>query len=206
MHPLITAWQYCLVLAQRRRNSHSMGRHLQTLGHPIANDHCYGGEIWFGDEEGKGICKTSREWLDRLDKGELTKSSEGNTGSDGKTRVAPENSTNADTPASDAEIYQAAANRPREEGESILDFIEKTCVWCARCRGVDGLAPTSTIIADRKAENEKAVFQRTLMEYLVRSQGIWLHTLQYSLKTTDDHGQSKTIRYRTNLPSWASMM
>mmetsp|Transcript_31606 Transcript_31606/g.66456 ORF Transcript_31606/g.66456 Transcript_31606/m.66456 type:complete len:670 (+) Transcript_31606:78-2087(+) len=175
--------------------THQIRLHLQKLGHPIANDHCYGGELWFGDEEGKEVCRKSREWLDRLDRG-------GTATANGRNnmQVTPENSTNADTPATDAEIYQAAANRPREDGESILDFIEKTCVWCARCRGVDKLGDSS------KLDNEAAVFRRTLMEYLVRSQGIWLHALQYSLKVTEENGQSKTLSYRTDLPSWSTMM
>jgi hypothetical protein len=42
------------------------------------------------------------------------------------------------------------------------------------------------------------------MEYLVRSQGIWLHALQYTLITQDETGQNKILRYRTALPSWAS--
>ncbi|KAL7540192.1 hypothetical protein ACHAXR_012316 [Thalassiosira sp. AJA248-18] len=187
--------------------THQIRLHLQAIGHPIANDHCYGGELWFGDEEGKEICEKSREWLDRLDRGETaTSNGDSNITADAtcKTRVAPENSTNADTPATDAEIYHAAADRPREEGETILDFIEKTCVWCARCRGVDDLSASNDSV-ESEAENESAVFRRTLMEYLVRSQGIWLHALQYSLKTKDDHGQDKALRYRTNLPSWASM-
>ncbi|KAL9179442.1 hypothetical protein ACHAXT_008732 [Thalassiosira profunda] len=171
--------------------THQIRLHLQTLGHPIANDHCYGGDLWFGDEEGKDICKKSREWLDRLDRGTRSMA------------VAPKNSTNADTPATEAEVYHAAANRPREEGESILDFIEKTCVWCARCRGVDDLDSSKNSLQS-KAENEAAVFRRTLMEYLVRSQGIWLHALQYSLAATDESGRSKTMRYRTKLPSWAT--
>jgi len=187
--------------------THQIRLHLQKLGHPIANDHCYGGDLWFGDEEGKKVSKKSREWLDRLDRGETATDNDNNSSTadaDCKIRVAPENSTNADTPATEAEIYHAAANRPREEGESILDFIEKTCVWCARCRGVDGLV-TSNISFESKLENEKAVFQRTLMEYLVRSQGIWLHALQYSMKTKDESGEDKTLCYRTKLPSWAKI-
>lgn len=178
--------------------THQIRLHLQKLGHPIANDHCYGGELWFGDEEGKEVCRKSRDWLDSLDRGTASDANECK-----KMQVAPEISltavdvvTNADTPATDAEIYQAAANRPREEGESILDFIEKTCVWCARCRGVDKLDGS---------DSEAAVFRRTLMEYLVRSQGIWLHALQYSLKVDDENMQTKTLCYRTELPSWATM-
>ena len=166
--------------------THQIRLHLLKLGHPIANDHCYGGELWCGDEGGKEACRKSKEWLDQLDRGE-----------GGTSR------TNADTPATEAEIYHSAANRPREEGESIQSFIEKTCVWCARCHGVDYLENSSNDSSDRKQKNEVAVFRRTLMEYLVRSQGIWLHALQYTLKTLDGNGQSNTLQYRTILPSWA---
>ena len=154
----------------------------------------------------ENICKKSRKWLDRLDKGEAANFVDSGSGADSqcKVRIAPENSTNADTPATEAEIYHSAANRPREEGEAILDYIEKTCVWCARCRGVDNIGDSNSS-AESKAENETAVFRRTLMEYLVRSQGIWLHALQYSLKTKDEQGQDKTLQFRTNLPSWAIM-
>lgn len=176
--------------------THQIRLHLQKLGHPIANDNCYGGQLWFGDEEAQQVCHESREWLNLLDRGNGTISD----GGDVKVRVAPENSNNADTPATDAEIYHAAADRPREDGESILDFIEKTCVWCARCRGVDGCIDGSV----SKPQNESAVFRRTLMEYLVRSRGIWLHAFQYSLKTQDETGRNKFLQYRTGLPSWGT--
>ncbi|KAL7529395.1 hypothetical protein ACHAWF_002959 [Thalassiosira exigua] len=181
--------------------THQIRLHLQKLGHPIANDHCYGGELWFGDEEGKRICGISRAWLDRLDRGaKPTDEASIANGDDNKCKIVPENSTNADTPATEAEIYHAAAVRHREEGESMLAFIEKTCVWCARCRGVDNFLDDSQSREDWKLENDSAVFQRTLMEYLVRSQGIWLHSLQYSFTTST----GKTVAYRTNLPSWAT--
>lgn len=173
--------------------THQIRLHLQKLGHPIANDHCYGGQLWFGDEEGKKVCCDSRKWLDLLDRGS-GKTSDG----DDKVRVAPENSTNADTPATEAEIYHAAADRSREDGESILDFIQKTCVWCARCRGADGC-----IDGLESKQNESSVFRRTLMEYLVRSQGIWLHALQYRLKAQDETGRNKSLQYTTGLPPWA---
>ena len=174
--------------------THQIRLHLQKLGHPIANDQCYGGQLWFGDEEGKKVCDESREWLGRLDRGS-------GINRDNNTRLTPDNSTNADTPATDAEIYHAAADRPREDDETFLDFIEKTCVWCERCR------PKSDNCIDNmrsKCHDESAVFRRTLMEYLVRSQGIWLHALQYTLTIHDETGKSQILRYRTALPSWAS--
>ncbi|KAL7471606.1 hypothetical protein ACHAXS_011903 [Conticribra weissflogii] len=187
--------------------THQIRLHLQALGHPIANDHCYGGELWFGDEEGKELCKKTREFLDILDSGDGADADNGensaNTCGSSSRRITPENSTTSDVPATEAEIYHAAANRPREDGESILEFIEKTCVWCARCRGVANMGHW-----DRKndgvdnetlrMQQEAYVFRRVLMEFLVRSQGIWLHALQYSLKTKD-----RKMKYRTQLPRWA---
>lgn len=163
---------------------HQIRLHLQALGHPIANDHCYGGELWFGDDEGQQAFRKSRDWLDRLDKGS----------SDAELTIS-------NAPATDEEIYHVVANKSRGDGESIEDFIVKTCVWCARCRGVDAIDSLDGSI-ESKRKNEEAVFQRTLMEYLVRSQGIWLHALQYSLHVNDEKGSS-VVKYRTALPSWA---
>ena len=174
--------------------THQIRLHLQALGHPIANDHNYGGELWFQDEEGKSVSRMCRDWLNQLDRG-------GVSGTTDAAQVIPKNSTNADTPATEAEIYHAAANRARKDSEPILDFIEKTCVWCARCRGVDSLATCP----ESKVDNMNAVLRRTLMEYLVRSPGIWLHALQYSLKPNNDEGgEGKTLCYRTALPSWST--
>ena len=184
-----------LVLAKPETGrTHQIRLHLQKLGHPIANDHNYGGELWFGDEEGKAACKQARDWLDKLDKG---------TGGTGTNVITPQDSTNADTPATEAEIYHAAANRKRKDRESILNYIQKTCVFCARCYGLDCLKSSDdTLVASKQKD---AVLKRTMMEYLVRSQGIWLHALQYSLKTTAEGNEkkSKSISYRTDLPSWA---
>ena len=171
--------------------THQIRLHLQQLGHPIANDHCYGGEMWFGDDAGKKAYNTSREWLDRLDRG---------SGTGAACKLAPDNSTNADTPATEAELYHAAANRQQTDGETMLDFIASTCVWCQRCRGVDDMNSSSVI---SKEENDRAIFQRTLMEYLVRSQGIFLHALQYNLKTAKEGEGEEMLRYRTKLPPWA---
>lgn len=164
---------------------HQIRLHLQALGHPIANDHRYGGELWFGDEEGQKSFQNSRQWLDRLDKG--SSSSE---------------LTISNVPATDEEIYQVVANKSRDDGESIEDFIKKTCVWCARCRGVDAIHNCEGSAEELKRKTEVAVFQRTLMEYLVRSQGIWLHALHYSLNINDAKCQ-RTVRYTTEFPSWA---
>ena len=75
-------------------------------------------------------------------------------------------------------------------------------MWCARCRGVDAIHNLEGNAEEVKRKTEEAVFQRTLMEYLVRSQGIWLHALQYSLNVNDEKGR-RDVKYTTEFPSWA---
>ena len=90
--------------------------------------------------------------------------------------------TDAPRPASETEIANAAQTSTRAEGEALLDFIQKTCVWCARSKGED----------------------REMLEFLARSRGIFLHALQYSLKVDYEDGNGeRTLRYRTALPDWA---
>lgn len=172
--------------------THQIRLHLQQLGHPIANDHCYGGDLWCGDAASKDACENARQWLDQLD----------NTASGFK---APAQSTLTDTPATNAEIYHVVANKRRECGETLRDFIEKTCVWCARCKGVIALSNNNHGEEESKHQIHQAVMNRTLMEFFVRSHGIWLHALQYRLTSTCEDGPNKYISYRTQLPIWTNM-
>ena len=95
----------------------------------------------------------------------------------------PGDTTSADAPqpASEREVADVAETT-RSNGETLLDFIQKTCVWCARSKGED----------------------REVLEFLARSRGIYLHALQYSLKIDDDDGRGdRNLSYRTALPEWA---
>ena len=60
-----------------------------------------------------------------------------------------------DVPATENEIQKGICTAVRDSEESIHAFIERTCVWCARCRSV----PTA---------------DRAILEFLIRSPGIWL--------------------------------
>jgi 23S rRNA-/tRNA-specific pseudouridylate synthase len=189
--------------------THQIRLHLQQLGHPIANDHCYGGELWYGDEDSKSACIKSREWLDKLDNANAIPLNRlrGMTNSAGEhveqtqLTLVPAQATLSDAPATDAEISHIDANRPRKDGESILKFIEKTCVWCARSKGINMV---DSNVEEKKEQTETAVFRRTLMEYFVRSQGIWLHALQYSLKKKDSNEEEEILSFQSKLPSWSS--
>ena len=162
--------------------THQIRLHLQQLGHPIANDHCYGGELLpRGDKESNNAYEKAQQWLNQLDNTDSSTSSY---------------SILSNVPATDAEVQNTSLHREKDDDESTLDFIEKTCVWCARCRG-----PKAG--ADTKNELLEKVLNRTLMEYFVKSQGIWLHALQYSLKLNDSNASNNKLCYRTKLPIWA---
>lgn len=93
--------------------------------------------------------------------------------------LPPPGATSTSVPATEAEVSSASLRHRRQEGESMEDFVKKTCVWCARSRGGD----------------------REVLEFLVRSRGIWLHALQYSFAVPG----GERLCYRTELPEWATI-
>jgi 23S rRNA-/tRNA-specific pseudouridylate synthase len=139
--------------------THQIRLHLRFLGHSIANDPNYGGDMWYGNKEGEATCVQAQNLLDELNAG-----------------TTPETST-LDTPATQEEI-ETLGKVQQGEGQSFSDFIQNTCVWCARSRG--------------------GGVNRTMLELLVRSPGIWLHAIQYTL----GEGKRK-VSYRTKLPKWS---
>jgi len=149
---------------------HQIRLHCQYLGHPIANDVNYGGDGFFGDPAAALASVKAKEKMNAID------------ASSDHSEDAP--LADAPRPASEMEVANAAQT-PRAEGETMLDFIKKTCVWCARSKGDD----------------------REMLEFLSRSRGIFLHALQYSLKVEFDDGNGeRTLCYRTALPEWADVV
>jgi tRNA pseudouridine synthase 9 len=146
------------------RRTHQIRLHLQYLGHPIGNDPNYGGELYYGNLHDKEMCSKAQERMNEID-------------ADTNNTERPENSTSTDTPATEEELAKAGIGLDnRKEGESLLEYIKRTCVWCQRSKGED----------------------RAVLEYLIRSPGIWLHALQYTLE-----GPNGTVCYRTNFPEWS---
>lgn len=151
--------------------THQIRLHCQHLGHPIANDMHYGGDMWYVNQAGNEACAKARAIL-------------GNTGTD----TTNENGSNdalldrntADVPASEQEIDQFAGIA-QTDGEPLEEFIERTCVWCSRIGGRD-------------------VAEHSMLEFMLRSRGIWLHALQYCIGEGEGN---KLCRFRTELPSWA---
>ena len=154
--------------------THQIRLHLQATGHPIANDPNYGGDIWYGNPEGRIACERAQRELDQA--GSIQPDEE----------VPNLRSTKSlstkDAPATDIEVEEMARAKPRNEtNESLDDFMKRTCVWCARCRG-------------------QPLTERSRLEFLVRSRGIWLHALQYEIRGVDGVATS----FRTQIPSWCS--
>jgi 23S rRNA-/tRNA-specific pseudouridylate synthase len=138
--------------------THQIRLALQYVGHCIANDPNYGGEMWFGNDEGKRACEGADAILRSVDDG-------------GYGLVT------TDDPATESEIQMQSHSDPRGEQESLQEFVQRTCVWCARQRG-------------------HTIEQRARLEFLVRSPGLWLHALRYKVNGT---------AFCTELPDWAKI-
>ena len=122
--------------------------------------------MFFGDLEGSSMCQLAKKKMDSLDEGS------------GSINGQPQNAISTDVPATEAEVLNAGMHL-REKDESLLNFIKRSCVWCARSKGND----------------------RDVLEFLVRSQGIWLHAYQYQML-----GPDGKICFKTNLPRWSSLV
>ena len=146
--------------------THQIRIHLQYLGHPIANDPNYGGNMWYHNPQGQDACRQAQAMLD---------SEDGAVDVNVEAIPTLARVTSAE-PATEAEVNRAA-QLLRDNTETMDEFIRRTCVWCAR---------------NRSGRDDRAA-----LELLVRSSGIWLHALQYSIIQ-----DNKTIVFRTELPGW----
>lgn len=84
-----------------------------------------------------------------------------------------------DEPATQEEIEQLQKDLQCHRSENstccMEELVKATCVWCAR-------DPTRTPV------------ERAALEFQVRSPGLWLHALQYTVKG---------VSFRTPTPKWA---
>lgn len=147
--------------------THQIRLHLQSCGHPIANDPNYGGDRFFGDPTGKAIMEKAENVLRDMDQrvGRRVHDCSGQH-------------ISASGDPSTCEEIKKACSYPREEGETVEDFVRRSCVWCSRqCGDQD----------------------RSKLELLVRSSGIWLHALRYSRKSLT----RGVISFTSPIPHWA---
>eukprot|EP00980_Cylindrotheca_fusiformis_P029120 scaffold22733_cov214-Cylindrotheca_fusiformis.AAC.2 len=163
--------------------SHQIRLHLQYVGHPIANDPKYGGDIWYGNEEGQEACTMAQQKLEALQSGM----------SDDCQSPSISDATNlVDVPATkEEEIHSSrgVSNATIQgECETLHDFVRRTCVLCAR-------SSASGVGTDRST-----------LEFLIQSSGIWLHAFQYTFFCFEDSSTTSidglTKRFRAPLPPW----
>jgi hypothetical protein len=181
--------------------THQLRLHLQHLGHPIANDPNYGGDMWYGNPSGRHAAQIAQQRLDGIHQ-VIPKQAETE-----QVCQATSSSTTVlslDKPATEAEVQSNISPSVQRTTESKDAFIRRTCVWCARMRRHQPQID--------HAEQE----DRIMWEFLIRSPGIWLHALQYSFlasnksvqKYNDDNGsrlesiQQEYQSFRVPLPAW----
>ena len=135
--------------------SHQIRLHLQFTGHSIVTDVKYGGQ---------NAIASSTQLPVPLDDNQY-------------------DSHDDESKKREQDYCDSTALQQRAEGESLKDFIKRTCVHCATSGGGRG--------AD--------IDERAILDFQRQSHGIWLHSLKYTM--TDVHG--KRVSYETKPPSWA---
>lgn len=152
--------------------THQIRLHLQLLGHPIANDPNYGGDVFYYDKIGSAACQRAQQLLN----------AEESASTDGKPFANFSSLVTSDQPATEQEMELCVGQPARAPDESLESFVKRTCVWCAR--------------------NATGRDDRSLLELMVRSSGIWLHALQYSVLL---NGSTDPTVFQTLLPDWSTL-
>ena len=162
--------------------THQIRLHLQHVGHPIANDPNYGGDMWYGNNGGKEACEEAQRRLDAIQEQQQQQAElNSERPSDEVTKQDARDQQTIDKPATEEEIQTGICQAVQADAESIHEFIKRTCVWCAR----SGSGGTD----------------RATLEFLIRSSGIWLHAFQYTFFGEQNEQGRKS--FTAPLPSWA---
>lgn len=134
--------------------THQLRLHLQLLGNPIANDPCYGGRLFYGEDKKRsdalGLLKQMRKsgyrpiskvpHFDDIELDQLV--------DEGEREILDEAENVVILPG------EGADDSPRREEESDNDYLTRTCKYCK----------------DKRSH---------ALESILHCDGIWLHALRY---------------------------
>ena len=153
--------------------THQLRLHLQFIGNPIANDPCYGGVLFYGDDDRRR--KAIRLLKEMKEKG-LTPISKAPHLQDEELDDIyfhnPENNTSIQTDNSKDDCHNHNKDDDDiglKEGESEIDYLKRTCKYCKESKSME-------------------------LESLLHCDGIWLHALRYRGNGWD---------FQTPAPQWA---
>jgi len=175
--------------------THQLRLHLQFLGCPIANDPCYGGELFYGEPGKRAMARAALKHLRKLG---LTPLSRAPHLGDGENDEEEEEEDDVGTAAGveGNGVSEGAApvqTHVQAEGEKTEDFLARTCKYClaaaastsaanaaaAAVAGVD----TASASASGPASGPGSVLPNNAegIERLLHCDGIWLHAQRYRL-------------------------
>jgi len=205
-------------VAPQHGRTHQIRLHLQWLGHPIANDPCYGGTLHYGSH---GIAH---------EKALLHKDVEA-TNDEGQppSSLLPSLATSAGTLSASAQGEDGGGDGvvgavdgvgggaddwymcPRRACESQEQFMVRTCRFCHDAleeRKLGTAAPVADAGAEKGVAGEKKANASSMSaegkafgEEHLHCAGIWLHALRYARHCHQTSEQN--WRFETSLPEWA---
>jgi tRNA pseudouridine synthase 9 len=125
---------------------------LQFLGNPIANDPCYGGVLFYGDDSRR---KKAITLLKEMKQKGLTPISKAPHLQDEELDdIYFHNPVNNTSLSDDNSNYHKDQDIGLKEGETEIDYLKRTCKYCKESKSME-------------------------LESLLHCDGIWLHALRY---------------------------
>lgn len=159
--------------------THQLRLHLQLIGHSIANDPCYGGELFYGDNEKKERAVRALRRMKAMNVEPLSKVPhlQGIAEKEEEDSLVKEEEKEKDEELSADDLYALE----REEGESDESFLQRVCRFChAGCASWDRIEDEAALHCD----------------------GIYLHALSYASTHKESAG---AWRFETEYPEWANV-
>lgn len=161
--------------------THQLRLHLQLLGNPIANDPCYGGSLFYGEEEKRQKAARALKRMQDLDLQPLSRIPHFDTtlteDASSMAKIAEEGGAKREEGKDDKGHDKWDENEgsdERREGESTEEYLSRTCRYC-RAERTSGMAD---------------------LEAALHCDGIWLHAWQYK--------GASGWQFRTEIPDWAA--